>query len=157
MTNNTLFFILVQFLLLYPSFYVYRFLLRIAKAKNIKVNALICTVLFPIIFTFIFINVDENYIRPCMRSSKFDSQKWKSNEYARYRMVNDLITSRVLIGKTKEEVIALLGNSKEEGPCTNCIGYATHEPEQGFSIDHEVIHISFDNQNKVTSAEKNDW
>jgi hypothetical protein len=72
-------------------------------------------------------------------------------------MINDLIDNKLLIGKTKEEVISLLGNDTEKGPCNDCIGYSTNEPDQGFSIDHEVLEINFNKQNRVASVRLNAW
>jgi hypothetical protein len=73
-------------------------------------------------------------------------------------MINDIIGSRLLIGRSKKEVIELLGTDTENGPCTNCIGYSTNEPDQGFySIDHEVLGINFDNQNIVISVRRDSW
>jgi hypothetical protein len=72
-------------------------------------------------------------------------------------MVNDIVNTDLLIGKTKEEVMMLLGNDIEKGPCDECFGYSTNDPDQGFSIDHEVIEIEFDNHNIVNSVKLNLW
>ena len=72
-------------------------------------------------------------------------------------MINDIIDNKLLIGKTKEEVILFLGNGTEEGPCTDCIGYSTNEPDQWFSIDHDVLEINFDGGNRVASVRINAW
>lgn len=39
----------------------------------------------------------------------FNKQKWDENQEKRYKMSKDIIKSEMLIGKTKEEVIELLG------------------------------------------------
>lgn len=90
-------------------------------------------------------------------SEKFDSNEWKNDAEGRYRMVENLVESKLLIGKYKEEVIELLGPDTEQGPCNNCIGFSTNNPDQGFSIDHEVLEINFDYQNKVTDVRINAW
>jgi hypothetical protein len=72
-------------------------------------------------------------------------------------MVNDILKNNLLIGKSRKEVIELLGNGTEKGPCKDCIGYPTYEPDQGFSPDHEVLEITFDNQNKAASVRLNAW
>jgi len=149
--------ILLQLILLVPSFYFYRWILSKSKLKGVKTYAYVCTILIPIILTCIFININTQYIAPWVRSEKFDSQKWKTNEQHRYRMINDIINNNLLIGKTKVEVITLLGNTTEEGPCNNCIGYSTNEPNQGFSIDHQVLEINFDSASRVTAVSINDW
>lgn len=72
-------------------------------------------------------------------AEKFEFSKWKTDEHSRYTMVNDIIENDLLLGKSKEEVLQLLGNPTEDGPCDNCIGYSTYEPDQRFSIDREVL------------------
>ena len=157
MRDYILYFILIQLILLIPSFNLYRWILRKIGVTPVKTYAYVCTVLFFIIFTWLFISINSRYIYPYIRSKKFDSLAWKSKDKHRYRMVNDLIDNRFLIGKTKEEVISLLGDDSEKGPCNDCIGYSTNDPDQGFSIDHEVIEINFDKQNRVTSVRINAW
>jgi hypothetical protein len=113
--------------------------------------------LFPILLTWLFIIINSEYINPWIRSEKFDSYKWKIDDKQRYRMVNNIIGDHLLIGKPKLEVIELLGKDTEEGPCGDCLGYSTNDPDQSFSIDHEVLEINFDDQNKVVSVRLNDW
>lgn len=157
MIDYIFYLILIQVLLLVPSFFLYRRILKKIGVTAVKEYAYLCTILFPILFTWLFIAINSTYIYPWIRSEKFDSHRWKKEENYRYRMVNDLMENKLLIGKTKKDVIELLGNTTEEGPCNNCIGYSTYEPDQGFSIDHEVLEINFDNQNKVTSVGINAW
>ena len=156
MNDYVFYFILIQLILLIPSFYLYRWVLRKTKLTAVKTYSYVFTILFPIILSWLFITINTKYIAPWIRSEKFHSQTWKSNDRHRYRMINDILESKILIGKTKEEVISLLGNNTEEGPCTDCIGYSTYEPDQGFSIDHEVLEINFE-QNRVTSVRINLW
>ncbi|WP_298900716.1 hypothetical protein [uncultured Psychroserpens sp.] len=40
---------------------------------------------------------------------RFDQSKWITNPTQRYKMANDIVESKLLIGKTKDEVISLLG------------------------------------------------
>ena len=41
---------------------------------------------------------------------RFDESRWQSNPARRYKMADDLIDQKLLIGKTKDEVISLLGH-----------------------------------------------
>ena len=157
MSDYIFYFVLIQIALVVPSFYFYRFIFRKVGILYIKECSYICTILFPILFTWLFTIIYSEYIYPWIRSEKFDSHIWKNEDRLRYRMVNDIIDNQLLIGKTKQEVIEILGKDTEEGPCKDCIGYSTNEPDQGFSIDHEVLEINFNNQNKVTSATLNAW
>jgi hypothetical protein len=40
---------------------------------------------------------------------RFDQDQWRSKRAVRYKLADDIIESQLLIGKTKDEVIALLG------------------------------------------------
>lgn len=157
MSDFIFYFVLIQLILLVPSFYFYQWILSKTKLTAVKTYSYVCTILIPIILTYLFININTQYIAPWVRSEKFDSQKWKTNEQHRYRMINDIMNSNLLMGKTKVEVITLLGNTTEEGPCNDCIGYSTNEPDQGFSIDHQVLEINFDSQNRVSYVGVNAW
>jgi hypothetical protein len=42
---------------------------------------------------------------------RFDENIWRSEPSRRYKLADDIIESRLLIGKTKVEVVALLGDS----------------------------------------------
>ncbi|MCF6244407.1 MAG: hypothetical protein L3J43_05170 [Sulfurovum sp.] len=44
---------------------------------------------------------------------KFESSKWKANIDVRENMVEDLINSKILIGKNRKEVISILGSNLE--------------------------------------------
>lgn len=127
------------------------------RLTPVNTYAYVCTLLFPFIFTWLFTIVNSTYISPWIRSENFDSDKWKQEESFRYRMVKDIIESKLLNGMTKEEVITLLGNDMENGPCDNCIGYSTNEPDGGFSLDHEVLEVHFDRQNMVTLVSIDHW
>lgn len=91
-------------------------------------------------------------IRPPFWDKVFDSIQWQLHPESRDRMVNDLVISRKLSGKTLPEVIALLGRGYEDGHCSNWIGYSTMDPYQGLSIDHEVMVISFNPEGLVDSV-----
>ena len=44
---------------------------------------------------------------------RFDEQSWRANPAMRYKMVDDIIDSDLLIGKSKNDVIQLLGPSND--------------------------------------------
>ncbi len=45
---------------------------------------------------------------------KFDEIKWKSSVNERYKMIDDLIESKYIIGKNKEEIIGVFDSPKEK-------------------------------------------
>jgi len=72
-------------------------------------------------------------------------------------MTDDIIDNKLLIDKTKNEIIQILGSDFELGPCDNCIGYSTNNPNIGFSIDHEVLAIYFDKSSNVIEVRSDMW
>lgn len=157
MTSYLILFIALQIVLLYPSFGFYRRATERMGLAHVKAAPYIATFVLPLVFIGIFMWFNVRFMGPWIRSSPFDSAEWKDDPRGRYTMVNDLKDSRLLIGKTRDEVIALLGPDMEQGPCTACIGYSTHEPDQAVSIDHEVLEIDFDPQGRVSAVTVTLW
>ena len=54
-------------------------------------------------------------VTSCRKQKAFSSDEWKSNPEVRLSMVDDLKNSGVLKGKTKDQVIKLLGSD-----CKHC-------------------------------------
>jgi len=44
-------------------------------------------------------------------NNKFDSEKWKTQENEQFYMLNDILENKLLFGKTKNEIITLLGTT----------------------------------------------
>jgi hypothetical protein len=94
---------------------VYFLSLLILKKKNMgtitnrKFIALVPTVIAgPIVYVMVISAwVFSSVYYP---KEPFDPVKWYENRDARYRMSNDIITSDMLMGKTKDEITALLGD-----------------------------------------------
>lgn len=159
MEDYSFFFLLLQIALLVPYFFLFRFLFKRMRIKAPSIYAAIVAILFVVACCKLFNHYNRNYLYPKIRSERFNAQKWHSTENERFKMARDIIASNMLIGKTQQEVIAILGKpDNEKGPCTNCIGYATSEPDIGFSIDHEVLVVEFDENNgRVTLVRLDDW
>ncbi len=97
------------------------------------------------IYTALFLLIISYIVDPIVRSKKFETKDWVENVDSRYRMVNDLKKNNLLIGKTKNEVIKLLGNDYKE----NCIVqetlcYVTSDPNSFGSFDHYELVIYFE-------------
>jgi hypothetical protein len=85
-------------------------------------------------------------------SNDFDKQEWEANVEERYKMSEDIIESKILIGKTKEEITKLLGQdfySYNE----NHIAYELGFVPGLFNIDPDVLDIYFEN-GKVIKVEQ---
>jgi hypothetical protein len=127
-----------------PVYFVSLFVLKkanIGKVENRKNIALILVMFIsPIIYVAILIQVLGMGYYP---KEKFNQAKWSENEDERYKMSKNIISSNMLIGKTKEEVEELLGDStKYYSTGRGCIGYYL-----GYiwNIDPEVLEICFEN------------
>lgn len=157
MISYLILFIALQIVLLYPSYGFYKRVSERIGMGQIKALPYLATFLMPLVLIGVFMWFNSQFIGPWIRSSSFDSKEWKDDPRNRYTMVNDLLHSKVLIGKTKAEVVLLLGPDSEQGPCDACIGYSTHEPDQAISIDHEVLEIGFDDHGRVNAVTLNLW
>lgn len=86
---------------------------------------------------------------------RFSKGQWRSQPTTRYKMVDDIIESQLLIGKTKDEVIVLLG--KPNTSSTNqqdVFVYRIGKSPSFFESKREQLLIVFENQlvTKVTTA-----
>ncbi|MBR9758482.1 MAG: hypothetical protein GYB39_10380 [Algicola sp.] len=75
----------------------------------------------------------------------FNDQTWKNEPMHRYKMAKDVVESRVLIGKTAREVIALLG----EPDVSNLSGrhhllYKLGTPPSFFKENEQVLVVVFE-------------
>ena len=73
----------------------------------------------------------------------FNKQEWNENKEERYKISNDIIKSEILIGKTKDEVIELLGDdfySYDESHIAYDLGFVPGL----FNIDPDVLDIYFE-------------
>ena len=44
-----------------------------------------------------------------LRNKKFNSEEWKANENTRFYMLDDIVNNKILIGKSKKELLEKLG------------------------------------------------
>ena len=79
----------------------------------------------------------------------FNKQKWVSDSEKRYELSENLIESKILIGKTKKEVTEILGEpdgSKQENYWSYYLGF---KPSIG-GIDPDYLDIEFKNDKVIT-------
>jgi outer membrane protein assembly factor BamE (lipoprotein component of BamABCDE complex) len=91
---------------------------------------------------------------------RFDSSTWKQtgqlnqSSYPRLEMAEDLIRDRTLYGKTKQEVIELLGKPSNDGYFKTYDLVYWLGPERGwFSVDSEWLLIQLDDSERVIKYE----
>jgi ABC-type multidrug transport system fused ATPase/permease subunit len=109
---------------------------------------LLLTIFSIFILTILFLCLAhcENY------SMEFNSKQWRNNYSVRKKMFNNIINKELLIGKTKQESILLLGKDYQtDGVNADTIFYIVDDNPYGG--DPVVMYLKFQN-NKVVSVGK---
>jgi hypothetical protein len=143
---------IIVLILAIPIYFLSKWILKkwnFGNEKNRKYLAIIpSVVLSPIVYIgLIYLWIFSISYYP---TNDFDKQTWESNPEERYKMSEDIIESKMLIGKTKQEIVELLGNdfySYSE----NHIAYGLGFIPGLFNIDPDVLDIYFEN-GKVTKV-----
>jgi hypothetical protein len=143
---------IIVLILAIPTYFICKWImtkLKIGEEKNRKLLALIPTVILsPIIYVGLV--VIWFFSISYYPSNDFDKNEWESNVEERYEMSEDIIESEMLIGKTKDEVIQILGNDfslNTEKRLSYELGFAPGL----FNIDPSYLDIKFEN-GKVISV-----
>lgn len=137
---------IIILILAIPTYLICLWVMKKLKAgtdKNRKWLALIPTIILsPLIYVgLIMLWIFSISYYP---TNDFDQTEWNSNVEERYKMSEDIIESRILIGKTHNEVIEILGtdfSSKNERSITYELG---HVPGL-FNIDPDYLEIKLEN------------
>ena len=143
---------IIVLILAIPIYFLSKWILKkwnFGNEKNRKYLAIIPSiVLSPIVYIgLIYLWIFSISYYP---TNDFDKQTWESNPEERYKMSENIIESKMLIGKTKQEIVELLGNdfySYSE----NHIAYGLGFVPGLFNIDPDVLDIYFEN-GKVTKV-----
>ena len=104
-------------------------------------------IIFIILISIVFCGV---IMKEKISGEKFDSQKWKTTKMnseddfsLRWDMMNSLRNNHKLIGKSKNEIINLLGEPDENGTTEKTFRYYLGESHSG--IDTGSLIIEFEN------------
>ncbi|MBU2939029.1 hypothetical protein KO494_05690 [Lacinutrix sp. C3R15] len=88
---------------------------------------------------------------------RFNPEQWQSQPLTRYKMVDDIIESEILLGKTKNAVFLLLGEaipSTLEGK--EHLMYSLGKPPSFFEPKKERLVVVFENNLVVKVIHKQD-
>ena len=105
----------------------------------------------------VFLRIFGTPVRESLRRQRFDSVAWKSprattGDYSlRSRMVDDLLSRRILIGKNKKQILALLG--KPDSEVGNQFQYSLGWERGWLKIDGEILVITLDSKGTAIKAE----
>ena len=143
---------IIILILAIPTYFICKWImkrLKVGTEKNRKFTALIPTVILsPVIYIgLVMIWIFSVSYYP---TNDFDKSEWNSNIEERYKMSEDIIDSKMLIGKTQEEVTQTLGpdfSFKNENRITYELGFVPGL----FNIDPDYLEIKLEN-GKVISV-----
>jgi len=156
-SGNWQFHLLIGILL----FLIFKWIIgKFVKKKKLKAfYSLISAIIFtPIVFNvsiIIFFSILFYEYHP---ETKFDSIKWKVNANDRHEMRKDLINSKVLIDKTKNKVISILGipENNINVSIDTVINWTYYLGSIGHGMGSKFHYLSLDfKNNKVVAAENN--
>ncbi len=137
----------VQFLIMLVLAVILFFLFRRAfrRFKRRDIWSAVCAVIVsPAIYTLIILAV-LFYINSAP-DRIFDRDWWLNNSNKRYEMAGDIINSGMLLGKTKQEVVSLLGSDYVDSGNNDVssIGYDLGFSSEAMNLPDKMLNIEFD-------------
>lgn len=137
---------IIILILAIPVYFLSKWILKKFKLGNDKNRRFLAIIPTIIISPILYVGIIMIWIFSISYYPKtdFNKQKWESNKDERYKMSNDIIKNELLIGKTKDEVINLLGNDFYKYD-DNHIAYDLGFVPGLFNIDPDVLDIYFEN------------
>ncbi|OHX65436.1 hypothetical protein [Flammeovirga pacifica] len=137
---------IIILILAIPTYFICLWGLKKRKAgtdSNRKWLALIPTFIFsPLIYVgLIMIWIFSISYYP---TNDFNQTEWNSNVEERYKMSEDIIESKILIGKTNTEVIEILGTDFLSNNIRSITYELGHVPRL-FNIDPDYLEIKLEN------------
>jgi hypothetical protein len=134
--------IIINLILAIPIFILVRLIFEKIKVRSIRIAVTLISTL--VLTLMVYVGIITLWLSVAMYYPKedFDKDKWKSDVKKRYEMTDDLVNNKKLIGKTKEEIIQLLGQEEnifESDEWTYNVGF---RPSM-FGIDPDILEIEF--------------
>ena len=147
---------IIVLILAIPIYFLTKWILKklkLGNEKNRKYLAFIPTaILSPLLYSgIISIWIFSISYYP---KTDFNKHEWNENKEERYEMSKDIIKSKMLIGKTKKEVIEILGNDFYNNG-DNHISYELGCVPGLFNIDPDFLDIYFES-GKVIKVEQHE-
>ncbi len=147
---------IIILILAIPTYLIFRWLLKknkIGNDNNRKYIVIIPTIIIsPIIYVgIVMIWIFSISYYP---SDDFNKKEWNLNIEERFKMSEDIIESEMLIGKSRDEVINILGNNYSTNN-ENMLSYELGFVPGLFNIDPNYLDIILKN-GKVISVKQNE-
>lgn len=84
---------------------------------------------------------------------RFDANQWRSNPGKRYQMAKDIIEQNLLNGKTKDEVIQILGMPRpSDSANVNVLIYELGTPPSFFDEEPQQLIVQFNDRKVIGVA-----
>lgn len=145
--------ILIVLIIAIPTFFILRWILkRFIKDKKARnwTSIIATTIIAPILyFGLILAVLSYLFYEP---QYDFNTERWFADKSARFEMRDDLVNSRILIGKSKSEIIELIGKS-ESNDSTKIWTYDLGVSSAGFGWQFNYLKLTFEN-GKVSAVNK---
>ncbi|WP_179377379.1 hypothetical protein [Winogradskyella wichelsiae] len=136
-----------------PIFFILRWILK-RFIKNKKTRNWISILGTIIIAPILYIGLVMAFFSYLFYEPQYDFKKerWFADKNARFEMRDDLVNSGILIGKSKSEIIDLIGKS-ESNDSTEIWTYDLGMSGAGFGWQFNSLQLTFEN-GKVTDVKK---
>ncbi len=137
--------VILLLILAIPIYFFWRRILR-SKLKNQKYKNLVLGLLTLVSAPLVYLGLIISFIWLVSYHPKhqFDKQVWTNDVEKRFQLSDNIIDSEMLINKTKEEVIDILGQENNELDNDRWIYYLGFKPGL-LSIDPDILELTFEN------------
>ena len=134
--------IIINLILAVPTYFICRLTFKKIKNNGFRqlTTWLVPLALTPIVYLgliLIWFAVATYY-----PERTFEKDKWTTDVEKRYEMTDDLVNNKKLIGKTKKEIIELLGQEENNLDSLRWTYYIGYKPSI-IGIDPDVLEIEF--------------
>jgi preprotein translocase subunit YajC len=144
---------LIVLLIAIPTFFILRWILKrfIKNKKARNWTSIVATLIVaPILYFGLIIGIFSYlFYEP---QYDFKKERWFADKNARFEMRDDLVNSRILIGKSKSEIIDLIGKSDSNDSTENWT-YDLGMSGAGFGWQFNYLKLTFEND-KVSDVKK---
>ena len=144
---------IIVILIAIPTFFILRFILKrfIKNKKTRNWTSIFGTIIIaPILYIglvmafFSYLFYEPQY--------DFEKERWFADKNARFKMRDDLVNSGILNGKSKSEIIELIGKS-QSNDSTEIWTYDLGMSGAGFGWQFNSLKLTFEN-GKVSDVKK---
>lgn len=137
--------VILLLILAIPIYFLWRRILR-SKLKNPKYKSLVLGLLTLVSAPLVYLGFIISFIWFVSYHPKhqFDKEVWTNDVEKRFQLSDNIIDSEMLINKTKEEVIDLLGQENNEMDNDSWSYYLGFKPGL-LSIDPDILELTFEN------------